>query len=114
MIAFLHLFISWPFLVILLLAISTFVLIKYPILRTGLSQLLQSPSGVFGLLTLIAITIVTWIQPTVGGTAFAAFVAVVPAILAVVEHRETMLQMVQTAPPPPIEVINDIPDKGHL
>jgi len=72
---------------------------KHPTIMLGFCQLLQSPSGVFGLLTLFAITIVTLKQPTVGGTAFAAFVAVVPAILSWTEHKETMAGVVVPAPP---------------
>ena len=66
----------------------SFLVRKYTTILGGSLQLLQSPSGVFGLLTLVAITLVTWFQPSVGGTAFAAFVGIVPAILAYCEHRE--------------------------
>jgi hypothetical protein len=74
---------------------------------SGFYDLLQSGSGVFALLTLLAITFVTWKQPTVGGVAFAAFASIIPAVLAIAENRETMLSMNQpplpnpAAPPPP-------------
>lgn len=73
---------------------------RHPTILLGGCQLLQSPSGVFALLTLTAITLVTLKQPTVGGTAFAAFVAVVPTILSWTEHRETMAGIVVPPPPP--------------
>jgi hypothetical protein len=90
------LFILVPTIVICLVR---FTAKKHPSLLFGCAQLLQSPSGVFGLLTLTAITVVTWVQPTVGGAAFAAFVAVVPAILAFCEHKETMAGIDGTLPP---------------
>ena len=62
---------------------------KAPIFE-GIKLLLMSPSGVFGLLTLFAITYCTVKVPAVGSYAFAAFVAVVPAILCLAEHREQM------------------------
>lgn len=76
---------------------------KHPNILLGINGLLQSPSGIFGLLTLVAITVVTLLQPTVGGVAFAAFVGVVPAILTIAEHRETLAGIVQTAPPTPVD-----------
>lgn len=84
---------------------------------TGMKFLLESPSGVFGLLTLIAITVVTWHMPSVGGVAFAAFVAVVPAILTFCEHREALASMTSVvAPAPPAVTIqsSDLPTKGSL
>lgn len=97
---------GWKFVVLSLIAtaviLGTAILIrKYTTILGGIIQLLQSPSGVFGLLALAAITIVTWHQPSVGGTAFAAFVGIVPAILAWVEHKETMAQLVPPQPPLP-------------
>lgn len=56
----------------------------------GMAELLRSPSGVFALLSLMAISIVTWKQPTVGGGAFIAFFPIVCALLTLAEHRETM------------------------
>lgn len=76
---------------------------RHPTILLGCCQLLQSPSGVFGLLTLWAVTIVTLRQPTVGGMAFAAFVSIVPAILSWTEHKEAMAG-VNNPPPPPILV----------
>jgi hypothetical protein len=63
---------------------------------TGVYELLNSPSGIFSLLTLVAISAVTWHSPSVGGVAFSAFVAVIPSVLALVEHREAMLSMQQS------------------
>ena len=61
-------------------------------------------------------------MPAVGGVAFAAFVAVVPAILAFCENRETLAGMQQpVAPPPPVVTTttttvqpSDLPSKGQL
>jgi hypothetical protein len=73
----------------------------------GVVELLESPSGVFGLLCLAVIGFVSWKQPTLGSAALASFAAVVPAILALAEHRETMCQMqqgYQVPLPPPIVI----------
>ena len=87
----------------------------------GLVLLLQSPSGIFALLTLIAISVVSFHNPTIGSAAFTAFVAIIPAILAIVEHRETLAQMAQqsTAVPSIIptllqEVKSILPTRGSL
>lgn len=103
---------SWQFIVFGLVAIALILGIvlltrKYTTILGGIIQLLQSPSGVFGILTLGAITVVTWHQPSVGGAAFAAFVGIVPAILAFCEHKETMAQMTQLSPPlpPPVPAL---------
>lgn len=95
---------------------------RHPNLFLGINGLIQSPSGVFGLLTLAAITFVTFKQPTVGGVAFAAFVGVVPAILAIAEHRETLAGISQIAPPtyvaPPTVTVApptaNLPSRGTL
>lgn len=65
----------------------------------GLAELLRSPSGLFALLSLMAVTIVTFKQPAVGGVAFAAFFPVVVSMLAWTEHKEALKQMDQPAPP---------------
>ena len=93
-----HFILSASFVVICL---TCLVCKKHPNILLGLDGLIQSPSGVFGLLTLAAITFVTLKQPTVGGVAFAAFVSVVPGILAFCEHRETLAGISQVAPPAP-------------
>jgi hypothetical protein len=56
---------------------------------TGLYELITSPSGLFAIMCLIALSIVTW---HVAGLAIAwtGFFAVVPGILAICEHREQM------------------------
>lgn len=72
---------------------------RHPNILLGINGLIQSPSGVFGLLTLTAITFVTYKQPSVGGVAFAAFVGIVPAILTIAEHRETLAGISQIASP---------------
>jgi hypothetical protein len=56
----------------------------------GWAELLRSPSGVFALISLIAVSIVTWHSPSVGGIAFAAFFPVVVSLLAWCEHKEQM------------------------
>jgi hypothetical protein len=105
----LQILLGWHFVlcatsIVVLTYLAVFINKKHPNVLLGINGLLQSPSGVFGLLTLVAITTVTLIQPTVGGVAFAAFVGVVPAILAFCEHKETLAgicQVVPPAPPPP-------------
>ena len=78
----------------------------------GCYLLLQSPSGIFSLLALACITFVTFKQPSVGGMAFSAFMAVVPAILSVVEHRETMAALTQQQN---ISIVQSaIPPRGSL
>lgn len=59
----------------------------------GISQLLQSPSGIFSLLSLAALSVVSWHSPTVGTMAFPAFFAIVPATLAYIEHKEEMAKI---------------------
>lgn len=111
---------SWRFIAIAAVAICGLALLirNRAVILTGIAQLLESPSGVFALLTLFAITLVTLKQPSVGGSAFAAFVAVVPTILTWVEHKETILQMSQSAsvaaplPPPPPDAPPPPPDPG--
>jgi len=108
---FLQVVLTWQFfsLVLAVAAITSLIVFiikkmkKHPNVLLGLSGLIQSSSGVFGLLTLAAITLVTLKRPTVGGVAFAAFVGVVPAILTIAEHRETLVGISQVAPP--IEVV---------
>lgn len=103
---FLQILFNWHFyLCVLVIAIviylAKFIIKKikqHPNILLGVNGLVQSPSGVFGLLTLAAITVVTLKQPTVGGIAFAAFVGVVPAILAICEHRETLVGISPIAP----------------
>lgn len=103
--------------VFVILCLSVFIvrkIKKHPNILLGINGLLQSPSGIFGLLTLVAITVVTLLQPTVGGVAFAAFVGVVPAILTIAEHRETLAGIPQVAPPappppPPVPVVVSAP-----
>jgi hypothetical protein len=116
MLAFLQALASFPT-VLVVVAILSFVIWrsvkfvkKHPTVLLGACQLLQSPSGVFGLLTLGAITLVTIKQPSVGGTAFAAFVAVVPAILAFCEHREAMAGIASPPPPPAMVELPPPPD----
>ena len=121
----LHLLLSWQ-VILFVCMMPVFVYLikkinKHPNVLLGINALIQSPSGVFGLLTLAAITVVTWFQPTVGGTAFAAFVAVVPAILTFAEHRETLAGICQVAPapaPPDQTTVTvttaDLPPRGQV
>lgn len=81
-------------------------------LVNGIVELLNSPSGVFSLLCLISISIITWHAPVIGVGGFVAFFGVVPAVLALVEHRETMAQMNQPQPSIGETVVNVI--KGQL
>lgn len=100
----LQVLLGWPFILgasLVVMCLLFYVFKKHPNILLGMNGLLQSPSGVFGLLTLGAITFVTLKQPSVGGVAFAAFVGVVPAILSWTEHKETMAGIAQCAPPDP-------------
>jgi hypothetical protein len=74
----------------------------------GIYLLVRSPSGVFGLLTLGAITWITLKVPGVGGLAFSAFCAVIPAVLAICEHREALQVMRQSSQ------AAGLPEKGKL
>jgi hypothetical protein len=67
----------------------------------GIYLILQSLSGTFALITLIAISYLTWKVPGVGSAALVAFAGVIPAVLAIAEHREQMAQIVPPAPPNP-------------
>jgi len=113
MLAFLQALISFPT-ILVVLAILIFVtwrvikiVKKHPTVLLGTFQLLQSPSGVFGLLTLFAITLVTIKQPSVGGTAFTAFCAIIPAALGFFEHKEAMAGI--NSPPIPSAMIEPPP-----
>ena len=57
---------------------------------SGLIQILESLSGTFSLITLVVIAIVTIHDPSIGGGALIAFAGIIPAVLAIAEHRETM------------------------
>lgn len=110
---------NWPAILVIsvvaLLVLGVFLVIrKYPKTLFGCYELLKSPSGVFGLLTLFAITFVTLKQPTVGGVAFAAFVSIVPAILTWVEHKETMVQLTMPPFPTPVAFDNNLPPRGQV
>lgn len=76
---------------------------------SGISQLLQSPSGVFSLLSLVAISLVTWHAPAIGAGAFVAFFSIVPTALGIFEHREQMAQIAQQTN----VTINNLPPKGN-
>jgi len=65
---------------------------------TGLNQLITSPSGLFSLISLAVITIVTWHVPEIGAGAFMAFFAITPSLLIYAEHKEQM-QTNQILPP---------------
>lgn len=67
---------------------------------TGLAQLIESPSGIFSLISLAVIAAVTWHQPSIGSGAFIAFFGIVPAALGYFEHKETLAQMGMSVPSP--------------
>jgi hypothetical protein len=56
----------------------------------GLRELFQSLSGTFAFITLCVIAVVTWHVPSIGGAALVAFCGIVPAVLAIAEHREQL------------------------
>jgi hypothetical protein len=60
----------------------------------GISELLASPSGLFSLLCLGVLAIVSYHQAGFSA-AWVAFFGIVPAVLAYVEHKETLAQMAQ-------------------
>ena len=64
---------------------------------SGLKQITESLSATFAFITLLAISILTWHVPSIGGAALVAFCSIVPAILAYAEHKET-LAAIQPAP----------------
>ena len=60
------------------------------LLLQGMRDILSSLSGTFSLITLLAIGIITYHSPAIGGGALIAFCSIVPAVLAIAEHREAM------------------------
>jgi hypothetical protein len=120
--AFLQTLSTWSFIVAIVFAIvvvifctrkMTSFIKKHPIILEGIKELIASPSGTFSLLTLLAISIVSWKQPAIGGAALAALATVVPAILAVIEHRESVAQAFQSLPifPPCAQALPPNPAK---
>ena len=69
-------------------------------LLVGLQQLITSPSGVFSLICLAVLTGLSLHLHDSMVMAFSAFFAVVPALLTIAEHRETMAQINQPTIPP--------------
>jgi len=65
-------------------------------LLNGIVELLNSASGVFSLISLMAISIIAWHSPNTMSVAFVAFFGIVPAALAMAEHREQMAQINQS------------------
>ena len=100
---------SWHSLLFVVIAIIAIVVLlilikKHAVILTGAKELLASPSGLFSLLTLVAITLVTWHQPAVGSASLASFCAIIPAALGFFEHREAMAQIV-----PPVPIVPPAP-----
>ena len=56
---------------------------------TGIRELVESPSGLFSLICLTVMAILSWHRSEIGTAAWVAFFGVVPAILAACEHLET-------------------------
>ena len=59
---------------------------------SGLTQILESLSGTFSLITLMTIAVVTIHDPAVGGGVLIAFCGIIPAALTLAEHREQMAE----------------------
>lgn len=78
-------------------------------LFTGIAQLIESPSGIFALLCLVALSILTWIIPAMA-TAWIPFFGIVPAVLAIVEHRETLAAIQQNTNQQDM----NLPSKGQI
>jgi hypothetical protein len=72
----------------------------------GLGELITSPSGIFSLISLVVLSVLTWHFPAyMGGAPWCAFFGIIPAALGYFEHKETLAQMSlsqQTPPPPPL------------
>jgi hypothetical protein len=58
----------------------------------GIRELINSPSGVFSLICLASISIVTYHSPAIGAGGFVAFFGIVPATLAILEHLEERMK----------------------
>jgi hypothetical protein len=105
MLSFLQVLFSFPTILVVLAIFGIIIwkviifIRKHPSVLLGTFQLIQSPSGIFALLTLAAITLVTLKQPSVGGSAFTAFCAIIPAALGFFEHKETMAGVVASSIP---------------
>lgn len=73
---------------------------------TGLYRLITSPSGVFSLLSLAILTVLSWklgiAWATAAGMAWAAFFAIIPASLGYFEHKERLVQWQQPTNPYPL------------
>ena len=74
---------------------------------SGLKQITESLSATFAFITLLAIFILTWHVPSIGGAALVAFCSIVPAILAYAEHKETLAAINQPQLPPVVQTIID-------
>lgn len=58
----------------------------------GIIELLQSPSGLFALLCLVAVVITTWHFPYMGSSMMISFISIIVPVLAVIEHLEERLK----------------------
>jgi hypothetical protein len=91
---------------------------------TGVYQLITSPSGIFSLLCLGVLSVLSWhlgiAWVTAAAAAWSAFFAVIPAALGYFEHKETMAQMQspfpqgfpQPFPAPVVVVPSPLPPTG--
>jgi hypothetical protein len=85
----------------------------------GIYQLITSPSGIFSLISLAVLTVLSWhlgvAWVTAAAAAWAAFFAIIPAALGYFEHREQLYQWQNnipqgpTAPLPPSPVLPTSP-----
>jgi hypothetical protein len=76
----------------------------------GLGELITSPSGIFSLISLVVLSVLTWHFPAyMGGAPWCAFFGIIPAALGYFEHKETLAQMSlsQQTPPPPLAPLCD-------
>jgi len=60
---------------------------------TGICEILESPSGLFALLCLVAVVLTTWHFPYMGSTMMISFISIIVPVLAVLEHLEERISM---------------------
>ena len=92
---------------------------------SGVFSLVQDGASTFALLCLVAVTVVTLVRPQIGPAALAAYLTVVPGVLAYCSHRITLAQLgsqiTTTSTNPPVAsqttvttVSTDLPPNGVI
>ena len=86
-------------------------------LLTGITQLIESPSGIFALLCLATLSVVTWHLGALAGmvAAWVAFFGMVPTALGYFEHKETLAALTQPVQQSVTTVVSsNLPPNGQL